>query len=172
MFSVSLLRSVSCGSVLPRRPGSRRAWPDGAGRRLRPANRQSERQVALHCGHLRHGRITIIASNLHDKSANPSGGFYLDQKPKDKSELVEYDFDASPTLNVPGDWNTQVESSSISKDRSGIARGSTRNGLPPAGGYSSISAAVNYEADVYLNGKKLGKHWAATRPSHTRSPPW
>ena len=29
-------------------------------------------------------------------------GFYGHQK-----ELIEYDFDAAPTLHVPGDWNTQ-----------------------------------------------------------------
>ena len=33
--------------------------------------------------------------------------FYLDAKSKDKQELVEYDFDKSDVLNVPGDWNTQ-----------------------------------------------------------------
>ncbi len=29
------------------------------------------------------------------------------RKPKDRSDLVEYDFSRSPTLEVPGDWNTQ-----------------------------------------------------------------
>src|SRR5690606_27026464 len=44
-----------------------------------------------------------------DKSSNPSRAeaFYLDVKPAISSERVEYDFDTSPTLEVPGDWNTQ-----------------------------------------------------------------
>ena len=29
------------------------------------------------------------------------------RRPRDKSDLVEYDFARSPTLQVPGDWNTQ-----------------------------------------------------------------
>ena len=33
--------------------------------------------------------------------------FYLNAKPKDKRELLEYDFDKSDVLNVPGDWNSQ-----------------------------------------------------------------
>src|SRR5271157_2031118 len=33
--------------------------------------------------------------------------YFRNRKPKDKRELVEYDFEASETLNVPGDWNTQ-----------------------------------------------------------------
>src|SRR5689334_15501886 len=40
-----------------------------------------------------------------DAAAQPRGGYFLDRKPADKSELVEYDFDTSPTLTVPGDWN-------------------------------------------------------------------
>src|SRR5260370_34290180 len=44
-----------------------------------------------------------------DLNANPSRAetFYLDIKPNDPGERVEYDFDKSPSLNVPGDWNTQ-----------------------------------------------------------------
>ncbi len=34
-------------------------------------------------------------------------GFFRDFKPRGPSDRVEYDFDASPTLAVPGDWNTQ-----------------------------------------------------------------
>ena len=37
-------------------------------------------------------------------------GFFLDRKMRDETDLVEYDFDTSPTLAVPGDWNTQRES--------------------------------------------------------------
>src|ERR1700722_9122271 len=44
-----------------------------------------------------------------DLSSNPSRSetFYLDVKPAGPGERVEYDFDASPSLQVPGDWNTQ-----------------------------------------------------------------
>src|ERR1035437_8412627 len=34
-------------------------------------------------------------------------GFFRNRKPADKTDLVEYDFDASDTLDVPGDWNSQ-----------------------------------------------------------------
>src|SRR5690349_3756108 len=36
--------------------------------------------------------------------------FYENAKPKTKSDLIEYDFDRSPKLRVPGDWNSQRES--------------------------------------------------------------
>ncbi|PYY08013.1 MAG: beta-glucuronidase, partial [Acidobacteria bacterium] len=33
--------------------------------------------------------------------------FYENAKPKDRHDLIEYDFDKSDVLNVPGDWNSQ-----------------------------------------------------------------
>lgn len=42
-----------------------------------------------------------------DEAAKPSGGVFLDRQPKDKTELIEYNFDTSQTWNVPGDWNSQ-----------------------------------------------------------------
>src|SRR5579864_3966063 len=36
-----------------------------------------------------------------------NGGIGANKKPSSKSDIVEYDFDASPELRVPGDWNTQ-----------------------------------------------------------------
>ncbi len=43
----------------------------------------------------------------YDEAAKPGSGFFLDRQPKDKTELIEYNFDTSPTLNVPGDWNSR-----------------------------------------------------------------
>ena len=36
-------------------------------------------------------------------------GFFRDFAPRHRGDRVEYDFDRSPTLVVPGDWNTQDE---------------------------------------------------------------
>ena len=36
-------------------------------------------------------------------------GFFRDFTPRHRGDRVEYDFDRSPTLTVPGDWNTQDE---------------------------------------------------------------
>ncbi len=42
-----------------------------------------------------------------DRMENPgSGAFFMNAKADDKTDLVEYNFDKSPTLQVPGDWNT------------------------------------------------------------------
>ena len=36
-------------------------------------------------------------------------GFFLNAKPQRPEDLIEYDFDKAPTMQVPGDWNTQDE---------------------------------------------------------------
>ena len=34
-------------------------------------------------------------------------GYFLNAQPKTKHDLIEYNFEKSDTLQVPGDWNTQ-----------------------------------------------------------------
>lgn len=41
---------------------------------------------------------------------NPgNGAYFTNARPTSKSDLVEYNYDKSDTLHVPGDWNTQKE---------------------------------------------------------------
>ena len=98
-----------------------------------------------------------------DAAAEPSGGYFLDRKPADRSELVEYDFDASPKLVVPGDWNSQ-------DDRLYYYEGTVWyrrkfDYAPTAGRRVFVHfGAANYQADVYLNGRKLGRHVGGFTP--------
>jgi len=92
-----------------------------------------------------------------------SAGFYRNQVPKDKSERVEYSFDASPVLNVPGDWNTQREQLLFyegpvwyRRDFNHHKRANTRLFV--------YFAAANYRASVFLNGEKLGEHEGGFTP--------
>src|SRR5258708_37224351 len=49
-------------------------------------------------------------TGYYDYRYQPSNdGYFKDAKPKAKSDLIEYDFDTSEELSVPGDWNTQKE---------------------------------------------------------------
>ncbi len=99
----------------------------------------------------------------HDQSASGKGGFYDDRKPKDKTEWVEYDFDLSPTLNIPGDWNSQVEKLSVYEGNVWMRQKFKSN--PQADKkYFLYFGAVNYEAHVYLNGKKIGTHKGGFTP--------
>ena len=100
----------------------------------------------------------------YDEAKKITGGFGLDHHAKDKTELVEYDFDTSPTLNVPGDWNSQddklfyYEGTVWYRKKFDVSKTDASHRL------FIYFAAANYEADVYLNGKKLGKHIGGFTP--------
>jgi beta-glucuronidase len=86
-------------------------------------------------------------------------GYAQDAAPKNKSDLVEYDFARSPTLNVPGDWNTQrpellYYEGTIWYERRFDAPAASTGG---ARQFLQFGAAAQ-RAIVWLNGRKLGGH--------------
>ena len=92
-----------------------------------------------------------------DPFDNGKGGFFRDQKARSKSDLVEYSFDASPVLNVPGDWNTQRDDLMFYEGPVWYRR--EFNYKKQDGRREFVYfGAVNYQAKVYLNGEKLGEH--------------
>ncbi len=100
----------------------------------------------------------------YDQNPDPQGGYFLDKKQRNKSELIEYSFDKSLTLQVPGDWNSQDEKllyyeGTLWYRKVFDYRTSSRDSR-----VFVYFGAVNYETDVYLNGKKLGKHIGGFTP--------
>ncbi|WP_324027537.1 glycoside hydrolase family 2 TIM barrel-domain containing protein [Maribacter sp. BPC-D8] len=90
-------------------------------------------------------------------------GYFKNAKMQSPSDLVEYNFDTSLQLNVPGDWNTQMDKLYYyegtlwyKKDFNYTATSNEESFL--------YFEAVNYEAIVYLNGEKLGKHVGGYTP--------
>ncbi|RZL47660.1 MAG: beta-glucuronidase, partial [Pedobacter sp.] len=99
----------------------------------------------------------------YDQSKTGAGGFFDDKEQKDKSELVEYNFNGSPQMNVPGDWNSQSEKLELYEGTIWLRK--KFDAKPEKGKkYFVYFGAVNYEAHVYLNGKKLGVHKGGFTP--------
>ena len=95
----------------------------------------------------------------HDNTENPgSSAFYLNQKPKNKTDRVEYDFDAAPTMLVPGDWNSQKDNLFYYEGTIWYKKSFDIQDYDASKRYFMHFGAVNYRTDVYLNGKKLGMH--------------
>lgn len=92
-----------------------------------------------------------------------NNAFYKDHKPSSRSELVEYNFDTSGTLAVPGDWNTQRESLLFYEGTVWYKR-SFDYSLPANKRLFLHFGAANYEAYVYLNGEELGHHEGGFTP--------
>ena len=100
----------------------------------------------------------------YDYRMNPTRwGYFLNAKPQKPSELIEYDFDASPTMRVPGDWNTQDRQLFLYEGTVWLKR--DFNYMPHNGQRALLYfGAVNYEAIVYVNGKKAGRHVGGFTP--------
>ena len=57
-----------------------------------------------------HYIVDVQEEGYYDYRMNPTRwGFFRNAKPQRPEDLIEYDFDKSPTIQVPGDWNTQDE---------------------------------------------------------------
>ena len=84
-------------------------------------------------------------------------GFFLDQKPATKQDLIEYDFATSPTLYVPGDWNSQSEQLFLYEGSVWYKHSFDFDAKPGHRQFIHFGA-VNYSAEIWLNGKKLGGH--------------
>jgi len=100
-----------------------------------------------------------------DKQEKPSkSAFFMNAKQEDKTELLEYNFDKSPTLNVPGDWNTQTDSLFFYEGTLWYKKSFDYKLRKESNRAFLYFGAVNYHADVYLNGKKLGTHTGGFTP--------
>lgn len=101
----------------------------------------------------------------YDKT-NPTSpsAFYNAVVAKDKSELIEYRFDQSPTLNVPGDWNAQREALLYYEGTVWYHRQFDYVAKRTSNRVFVHFGAVNYKAEVYLNGHKLGVHEGGFTP--------
>jgi beta-glucuronidase len=107
------------------------------------------------------GRTTVNLNGgwqaIVDPFENGKSGFFRNEKPRSKSDRVEYSFDASPLLNVPGDWNTQREQLMFYEGPVWYRREFRYRKRANARVFVYFGAA-NYQTTVYLNGEKLGQH--------------
>jgi len=103
-------------------------------------------------------------SGFYDFHQHPGGaGFFRNQHAKDKTELVEYDFDTSPQLEVPGDWNTQRNDLFFYEGTVWYKRSFDYRKKDNTRVFLYFGAA-NYEAMAALNGDPLGTHTGGFTP--------
>ena len=90
-------------------------------------------------------------------------GFFKNAKPNRPEDLIEYDFDAAPTMTIPSDWNTRDERLFFYEGTVWFKR--SFNWYPTEGHRAVLYfGAVNYEAIVYVNGEKVGRHIGGFTP--------
>jgi beta-glucuronidase len=118
--------------------------------------------------------VNVQSRNLTSLNGNwqviidPAGGgdykqVWQEKKPQKKTDFVEYSFEGGPLLKVPGDFNSQLceltyfEGTVWYKKQFDYTKQDGKRLFLHFG-------AVNYVADVYLNGEKIGSHEGGYTP--------
>ena len=90
-------------------------------------------------------------------------GYFNNAKPQNPWDMVEYDFDASPTMQIPTDWNTADPQLMFYEGTVWFRK--TFNYNPVDNRRALLYfGAVNYEAIVFVNGAEVGKHIGGFTP--------
>ena len=108
--------------------------------------------------------VDVQEEGYYDYRMKPmQWGFFLNAKPQKPEDLIEYDFDKSPKMQIPGDWNTQDErlffyegTVWFKKSFQAVPMEECRTLL--------YFGAVNYDCHVWVNGKKAGHHVGGFTP--------
>ena len=111
-----------------------------------------------------HYIVDVQEEGYYDYRMKPTPwGFFQNAKPQKPEDLIEYDFDKAPVMQVPGDWNTQDERLFFYEGTVWFKRAFQwhRNGNRRTLLYFG---AVNYDTYVYVNGKLAGHHVGGFTP--------
>ncbi len=84
-------------------------------------------------------------------------GFFLNAKPHTPQDLIEYDFDKSESLHVPGDWNTQRPSLLFYEGTVWYEKSFSYHPKPHTRVFLHIGAA-NYFSGIGVNGTVVCDH--------------
>jgi beta-glucuronidase len=88
---------------------------------------------------------------------------WLEKKPKLKTDFFEYSFEGGPQLKVPGDFNSQMCELTYLEGTVWYKK-EFRYSANVGKRLFVHFGAVNYLADVYLNGEKIGSHEGGFTP--------
>ena len=108
--------------------------------------------------------VDVQEEGYYDYRMKPTQwGFFQNAKPQRPEDLIEYDFDKSPTMQIPGDWNTQDERLFFYEGTVWFKKSFQ---AVPMQDYRTLLyfGAVNYDCHVWVNGKKAGHHIGGFTP--------
>lgn len=106
-----------------------------------------------------------------EKSETDREAYWNSDVPVNKTDRKEHGYSNKYTLNVPGDWNSQAQKFLYYEGTVWYKKSFDFPGQNSTDRVFLYFGAVNYRADVYLNGKKLGMHKGGFTPFNFEIPP-
>ncbi len=108
--------------------------------------------------------VDVQEEGYYDYRMNPTRwGFFQNAKPQRPEDLIEYDFDKSPTMQIPSDWNTQDERLFFYEGTVWFKK--SFQAVPLQDQRTLLYfGAVNYDCRVWVNGKEAGHHIGGFTP--------
>ena len=109
--------------------------------------------------------VDVQEEGYYDYRMNPTRwGFFVNAKPQKPEDLIEYDFDKSPTMQIPGDWNTQDERLFFYEGTVWFKKSFEWRSQETGVRSLLYFGAVNYDCRVWVNGKEAGHHIGGFTP--------
>ena len=105
-----------------------------------------------------------------EKNENDRDAYWNTDVPSNKMDRKEHGYSDKYTLNVPGDWNSQAQKFLYYEGTVWYKKSFDFQKSNPSDRVFLYFGAVNYRADVYLNGKKLGMHKGGFTPFNFEIP--
>ncbi|PTR01447.1 beta-glucuronidase [Mucilaginibacter yixingensis] len=102
--------------------------------------------------------------------ADNGDAYWNTDVPANKTEKKEHGYNDKYSLNVPGDWNHQKPEFVYYEGTIWYKKAFDYNKASANNRFFIWFGAVNYRADVYLNGKKLGMHKGGFTPFNFEVP--
>ena len=100
---------------------------------------------------------------FEEKEKPGNAAYFTNAKARSKSERIEYNFEKSPTLLVPGSWNTQASELLWYEGTIWYQRDFIYHKQEGRRTFLYFGAA-NYQAHVYVIGQKVGSHTGGFTP--------
>lgn len=105
-----------------------------------------------------------------ERPEGDAGAYWNNSEPKDPTQWTEHGYKAPYNIEVPGDWNSQDRMFAYYEGTLWYQREFDKPATTAGEDVYLYFGAVNYEAHVYLNGKKLGMHKGGFTPFNFKIP--
>ncbi|MDR1682850.1 MAG: beta galactosidase jelly roll domain-containing protein, partial [Candidatus Symbiothrix sp.] len=104
-----------------------------------------------------------LETGYYDYRRRPTpDGFFKDHEADNIKTFKEYDFNSSPVMSIPGDWNTHSDNLFLYEGTIWFKREFLYE--PTDKTVYLYFGAINYDSKIYLNGKKVGEHEGGYTP--------